>query len=36
MYFDEEALEWAKATGESEDDESKIIHKDSNGNILKD
>ncbi len=34
MYLDEEALEWAKATGEGEDEEGKIIHKDSNGNIL--
>ncbi len=36
MYLDEEALEWAKATGEGDDDDGKIIHKDSNGNILKD
>lgn len=37
MYLDEEALEWAKATGEADDDdEGKIIHKDSNGNILQD
>jgi protein PhnA len=36
MYFEEDALEWAKATGEGDDDEGKIIHKDSNGNILKD
>ncbi len=36
MYLDEDALEWAKATGEDEDDEGKIIHKDSNGNILQD
>jgi protein PhnA len=36
MYLDEEALEWAKATGEDEDEEGKIIHKDSNGNILLD
>lgn len=34
MYLDEEALEWAKATGEADDDEGKIIHKDSNGNVL--
>lgn len=34
MYLDEEALEWAKATGEGDDDEGKIIHKDSNGNVL--
>ena len=32
MYLDEEALEWAKATGEGEEeDENKIVHKDSNG-----
>ena len=32
MYLDEEALEWAKSTGEGEEeDENKIIHKDSNG-----
>lgn len=36
MYLDEDALEWAKATGEADDDEGKIVHKDSNGNILKD
>ncbi|MGG7036460.1 MAG: PhnA domain-containing protein [Flavobacterium sp.] len=34
MYLDDEALEWAKATGEGEDEEGKIVHKDSNGNIL--
>ena len=37
MYLDEEALEWAKATGEgAEEDENKVIHKDSNGVILQD
>lgn len=36
MYLDEEALEWAKATGEDEDEEGKIVHKDANGNILQD
>lgn len=36
MYLDEDALAWAKATGEGEDEEGKIIHKDSNGNILND
>ena len=37
MYLDEEALEWAKATGEGEEeDENKIVHKDSNGVILLD
>jgi len=36
MYLDEDALEWAKATGEADDDEEKIVHKDSNGNVLLD
>ena len=36
MYLDEETLVWAAATGEGEDEEGKIIHKDSNGNILLD
>ncbi len=36
MYLDEEALTWAKATSEGDDEEGKIIHKDSNGNILLD
>ena len=37
MYLDEEALEWAKATGEEEEeDENKIVHKDSNGVTLLD
>jgi protein PhnA len=36
MYLDEDALEWAKATGEDEDEEGKIVHKDSNGVVLKD
>jgi protein PhnA len=36
MYLDEEDLEWAKATGEADDDEGKIVHKDSNGNVLLD
>jgi protein PhnA len=34
MYLDEETLVWASATGEGEDEEGKIVHKDSNGNIL--
>lgn len=34
MYLDEEALEWAKATGEAEEEEGKIVHKDSNGHTL--
>jgi protein PhnA len=36
MYLDEDALEWAKATGEADADEEKIVHKDSNGNVLLD
>ena len=36
MYLDEDALEWAKATGEADDDEGKIVHKDSKGNVLLD
>lgn len=35
MYLDEETLVWAAATGEGDDEDGKIIHKDSNGNILK-
>ena len=35
MYLDEETLVWAGATGEGEDEDSKIVHKDGNGNILK-
>lgn len=34
MYFDEDTLTWAQATGEGEDDENKIIHRDVNGVIL--
>jgi protein PhnA len=34
MYLDEDALVWAKATGEGEEEEGKIVHKDSNGNLL--
>lgn len=36
MFLDEDALEWAKATGEGDDEDGKIVHKDSNGNILLD
>ncbi|MFI2741504.1 PhnA domain-containing protein [Zhouia sp. PK063] len=36
MYLDDEALTWAKATGEADDDDQKVVHKDSNGNILQD
>ncbi|HEU4497465.1 MAG TPA: PhnA domain-containing protein [Flavobacterium sp.] len=34
MYFDEDDLAWAKATGEGEDEENKLVHRDSNGVIL--
>ncbi|MFV8369340.1 PhnA domain-containing protein [Flavobacterium sp. LB2R40] len=34
MYLDEDALAWAQATGEGEEEENKIIHRDSNGVIL--
>ena len=34
MYLDEDILAWAQATGEGEDDENKVIHRDSNGVIL--
>lgn len=34
MYLDEETLEFAKATGEGEDDENKVIHRDVNGLVL--
>lgn len=35
MYLEDETLAWAKATGEGEDESEKIVHKDSNGVILK-
>lgn len=34
MYLEEEDLAWAKATGEGDDDDTKIVHKDSNGVAL--
>ena len=34
MYLEEDVLTWAQATGEGEDDENKVIHRDSNGVIL--
>ena len=34
MYLDEDTLAWAQATGEGEEDEPKVIHRDSNGVIL--
>lgn len=36
LYLEEDALAWAKATEETEEEEEKIIHKDSNGNSLAD
>lgn len=34
MYLEEDLLEFAKATGEGEDDTDKIIHRDVNGVVL--
>jgi protein PhnA len=34
MYLEDESLELAKASGDGEDDENKIIHRDVNGVIL--
>jgi protein PhnA len=34
MYLEEDTLEWAKATGEGEDDSAKLIHRDVNGVVL--
>ena len=34
MYLNEDTLAWAQATGEGEEDEPKVIHRDSNGVIL--
>lgn len=34
MYLEEEDLKWAQATGEGEDADDKVIHKDSNGVII--
>ena len=34
MYLDEDTLAWAQATGEGEDDENKLVHRDSNGVVL--
>ena len=34
MYFDDETLAWAQATGEGESDENKVVHLDVNGVIL--
>ena len=34
MYLEDEDLEWAKALGDGEDDENKLIHRDVNGVVL--
>ena len=34
MYLDDDALAWAKETGEGEEKEEKLLHRDSNGTIL--
>ena len=34
MYLDDDTLKWAKATGEDEEKEAEIVHKDSNGAVL--
>ncbi|WP_298505697.1 alkylphosphonate utilization protein [uncultured Maribacter sp.] len=34
LYLEEEELKWAQATGEGDDPEDKIIHRDSNGVII--
>lgn len=34
LYLDEDVLAWAQATGEGEDHEDKIIHRDSNGAVI--
>lgn len=34
LYLDEDTLAWAKATGEDEDAEDKIVHRDSNGAVI--
>lgn len=34
MYLEEDVLEFAKATGEGEEDEGKLIHRDVNGVVL--
>jgi protein PhnA len=34
MFFDEERLAWARATGDHENDSAVELHKDCNGNIL--
>lgn len=36
MYLDDERLEWAKATGDHDNDDAVQLHKDANGNVLQD
>ena len=35
MYLDEETMAWAQAAGDGEEDEDAVVHKDSNGAVLK-
>ena len=35
MYLEEDALKWAQATEESEDEDKEVIHRDVNGVVLK-
>ena len=34
MYLEEDEREWAKATGDAEDKSKRLVHRDSNGNVL--
>ncbi|MGV6861603.1 MAG: PhnA domain-containing protein [Putridiphycobacter sp.] len=34
MYMEDDVLEWAKASGDHEDESEKLIHKDSNGAVI--
>lgn len=34
MYLDDTTLEWAKATGEGQEESEKVVYRDVNGNIL--
>ena len=34
MYLDDDALKWAKETGEGEEKEVKLLHRDCNGTLL--
>ena len=36
IYLEEDLLAWAAATGEGENEDDKVVHKDANGNILSD